>query len=144
MLSFWYIARNSFQCLFSLKFLHHFLILYFMFLHVLLSSNLNKHCTFHNISQFSIQSIQICLSYFFFQYILALSSLSSLPFWLFLVSIVVAIFIIIAIKPFSNCLQFCQFPARFLQSESFGEFGMIRLFLLNTWVRTCLSCKHAF
>ena len=47
-------------------------------------------------------------------------------------------------KPFSNCLQFCQFPAQFLQSEWFAKFGMIRFFLLTTWVRTCLSCEASY
>ena len=51
--------------------------------------------------------------------------------------------IIYDIKPFSNCLQFRQFPARFLQRESFAKYRMIWLFLLNTWIKTCLSCNHA-
>ena len=46
-------------------------------------------------------------------------------------------------KPFSNCLQFCEFPARFLHSESFSKFGMIQLFSLTTWVSACLSCCQA-
>ena len=42
------------------------------------------------------------------------------------------------IKPFSNCVQFCQFPARFLQLESFAFCRIIRFFLVNTKSFECL------
>ena len=41
-------------------------------------------------------------------------------------------------KPFSNCTQFCQFPARFLHFESFAFCRIIRFFLVNTKRVECL------
>ena len=50
------------------------------------------------------------------------------------------------IKPFSNCVQFSQFQARFLQSESFAICRIIRVFSLNRQSIKCLTpegvCTH--
>ena len=52
-------------------------------------------------------------------------------------------------KPFSNSLQFCQFPTEFLQHESFTILGIIRVFFVNansmehlTTRCVCTQSKH--
>ena len=49
-------------------------------------------------------------------------------------------------KPFSNCVQFSQFPARFLQPESFAICRIIRVFSLNKqsikWLTLEGVCTH--
>ena len=47
------------------------------------------------------------------------------------------------IKPFSNCLQFCDFPTQFLQSESFVISQMIRDYSVTKCFACCLTSRHA-
>ena len=48
------------------------------------------------------------------------------------------------IKPFSNSLQFCDKPTKFLQSESFDFLRMIRWISVVTGFGSCLTGKHVW
>ena len=47
-------------------------------------------------------------------------------------------------KPFSNCLQFRDFPTQFLQSESFVILQMIRDYSVTNCFATCLTSRHVW